>query len=57
MQVSVERKVSLEVFNERMEAKADKQMVVNATINKVSKGEIEQLFTSKADKRDVDAML
>lgn len=44
MQVSVERKVAMDVFNERLEAKADKQMVLNATINKVSKGEVEQLF-------------
>ncbi len=32
-------------------------MVINATINKVSKGEVEQLFLSKADKRDIDQML
>ena len=47
----------MEVFNEMLEAKADKQMVLNATINKVSKGEVEQLFLGKADKRDVDGML
>lgn len=41
MQVSVERKVAMDIFNERLEAKADKQMVLNATINKVSKGEVE----------------
>jgi succinylarginine dihydrolase len=57
MQVSVERKVAMDVFNERLEAKADKQMVLNATINKVSKGEVEQLFLAKADKRDVDGMI
>ena len=57
MQVSVERKVAMDVFNERLEAKADKQMLLNATINKVSKGEVEQLFLGKADKRDVDGMI
>ena len=33
-----------------MEAKADKQMVVNETINKVSKIDIEQILQSKCDK-------
>ncbi len=56
-QVAVERKVGLEVFNERLEAKADKQMVLNATINKISKGEVEQIFSAKVDKRNVDSMI
>jgi hypothetical protein len=57
MQVSIERKVAMDVLNERLEAKADKQMLINATINKVSKGEVEQLFLGKADKRDADGMI
>jgi hypothetical protein len=32
-------------------------MVLNATLNKISKGEVEQLFSSKSDKREVDAIL
>lgn len=47
----------MDVFNERLEAKADKQMVLNATVNKISKGEVEQVFTTKADKREVEAMV
>ena len=50
MQIALERKVQLEFFNQAMEAKADKQMVVNATINKVSKIDIEQILQSKCDK-------
>ena len=41
VQVGLERKVGMDVFNERLEAKADKQMVLNATVNKISKGEVE----------------
>ena len=37
----MERKVQLEFFNKAMEAKADKQMVLNAPINKISKIDIE----------------
>lgn len=40
----LERKVNLEVFTERVEAKADKQMVLNAVINKVSKIELDQVL-------------
>ena len=50
MQIALERKVQLEFFNQAMEAKADKQMVVNATINKVSKIDFEQILQSKCDK-------
>jgi hypothetical protein len=50
MQIAMERKVQLEFFNQAIEAKADKQMVVNATINKVSKVDIEQILQSKCDK-------
>ena len=32
-------------------------MVLNATLNKISKGEVEQVFSGKADKRDIDNML
>ncbi len=32
-------------------------MVVNATINKISKGEVEQVFNNKCDKRDFDLVI
>jgi hypothetical protein len=41
LSIGLERKVNLEVFNERVETKADKSMVLNATINKVSKVELD----------------
>jgi uncharacterized phage-like protein YoqJ len=55
MQVTMERKVQLEFFNQCMEQKADKQMVVNATINKVSKIDLEHLLQSKCDKSTSDS--
>ena len=36
-QISLERKVGQEDFNERLEIKADKQMIVNAICNKINK--------------------
>lgn len=39
--ISLERKVGTEEFNERLEIKADKQMIVNGLINKVTKSEAE----------------
>lgn len=54
LQVGLERKVSLEVFNERVESKADKQMVINAVINKVSKIELEQVLQTKVDRLDFE---
>lgn len=56
-QLAMERKVNLDLFNERVESKADKQMVLNAVINKVSKVELEQIMHTKCDKRDVEAAL
>ena len=44
LQVMLERKVGVEQFNERIESKADKQMVLNAVMNKVSKIEVEQVL-------------
>lgn len=35
--LNIERKVNIDDFNERLENKADKQMVVNAACNKVNK--------------------
>lgn len=54
LQLAVERKVNVDLFNERVESKADKQMVLNAVINKVSKIELEQFLNSKVDRRDFD---
>jgi len=49
--------VALDQFNERLESKADKQMVLNAVMNKVSKIEMDQQMSHKADKREVDIVL
>jgi hypothetical protein len=57
LQISLERKVALDQFNERLESKADKQMVLNAVMNKVSKIEMDQQMSHKADKREVDIVL
>ena len=56
-QIAMERKVQLEVFNQALEQKADKQMVVNATINKVSKVDIEHIMQSKCDKATFDSAM
>lgn len=37
----LERKLNIDEFNERIEEKADKQMVANAVYNKVNKSEFE----------------
>lgn len=50
VQVQLERKVQLELFTQALEQKADKQMVVNATINKVGKIDLEQLLALKQDR-------
>ena len=57
LQVAVERKVNMDIFTERVESKADKQMVLNAVINKVSKIELDQILASKCERRDVEATL
>lgn len=49
--------MALDQFNERLESKADKQMVLNAVMNKVSKIEMDQQMSHKADKREVDIVL
>ena len=49
--------MQLEFFNQALETKADKQMVVNATINKVSKIDIEQILQSKCDKTTHDSFV
>lgn len=55
LQLSIERKVNLDMFTDRIEGKADKQMVLNAVINKVSKIEVEQALSAKTDRRDFEA--
>lgn len=55
--MGLERKVNLELFNERVESKADKQMVLNAVINKVSKIELDQVLSTKVDRLDFDSSL
>ncbi len=47
----------MDIFTERVESKADKQMVLNAVINKVSKIELDQILASKCERRDVEATL
>ncbi len=39
--ISLERKVSIEEFNERIDGKADKQQLVNSLMAKANKGEAE----------------
>jgi hypothetical protein len=39
--LSLERKVNNEDFLERIEGKADKQMVVNAVCNKINKQDVD----------------
>lgn len=55
--MALERKVNMDHFTERVESKADKQMVINAVINKVSKIELDQVLQSKCERRDVEAAL
>ncbi len=40
-QLCLERKVSIEDLNERLEGKADKQMVVNGLLTKSNRGDLE----------------
>jgi hypothetical protein len=49
MGLNIERKVNIEDFNERIESKADKQMVLNAVVNKPNKSEVEALLSGKCD--------
>lgn len=39
--MGIDRKVNIEDFNERIEVKADKQMLINALINKPNKSEVD----------------
>ena len=45
--ISLERKVSIEDFNERLDGKADKQHLMNSLMAKANKGDAEQLFIGK----------
>ena len=46
--------MTLDVFSQSLESKADKQMVVNATINKVSRVDLENLLKSKCERASLD---
>ena len=52
----MERKVNIDDFNERLEVKADKQMLVNAICNKVNKQDVDASLSMKADIKEVDKM-
>lgn len=47
LSISLERKVSVEDFNERVDSKADKLQISNALTAKANKGEAEQLVITK----------
>ena len=49
--------MGLDVFSERIEAKADKQMLANALNAKVGRQEFEQAMASKSDRMDIDMAL
>lgn len=53
----MERKVSTEQFTMFLEGKADKQMVLNAVINKVGRVEMEQALQGKVDKGEFESRL
>lgn len=55
--LNVERKVNIDEFNERIDIKADKQMVVNAVINKPNKVDIDQAINAKADIIHVEKLI
>lgn len=54
--MTMERKVNTEDFNERLEVKADKQMLVNAICNKVNKQDVDQAMATKMDIKEIDQM-
>lgn len=43
LNITLERKINIEEFNERLDIKADKQMIINGLINKINKNEAEQI--------------
>ncbi|CDW85981.1 UNKNOWN [Stylonychia lemnae] len=47
LNINQERKVNIEEFNERLEIKADKQMLINGLINKINKSEADQIVNQK----------
>eukprot|EP00347_Sterkiella_histriomuscorum_P015749 403355827 len=47
LNMAQERKVNIEEFNERLEIKADKQMIINGLINKLNKSEAEQIINHR----------
>ncbi len=53
----MERKVNIDDFNERLEAKADKQQLVNAICNKVNKQDVDQALALKADSKEIDKII
>ena len=53
--MAMEKKVAVEELNERLEGKADKQMVVNAVSNKVNRADMEGVLAGKAERSEVEA--
>lgn len=52
----MERKVNLEDFNERLDVKADKQLLVNAISTKANKQDVDQALNTKADINELDKL-
>lgn len=42
--MSIDRRPTLDDLNERLEGKAEKQMLINGLMNKPTKAEVEQLI-------------
>lgn len=47
MGLLAESKVNVEDFNERLETKAEKQMLINGLHNKINKTDVESIYNSK----------
>ena len=58
LNITIERKVSIEDFNERLDVKADKQMLINGLINKINKTDAEQIVNIKLNElqKEVERM-
>lgn len=55
--LALERKVSQDELNERMDQKTDKITVANAISVKANKSEVDQILIQKADIKEVDKLL
>lgn len=53
-QLSLERRITSEEFNERVESKADKQMLVNVLQGKVSKSEMEAQINTRVSELRIE---